>query len=623
MIVKCSAFVAVQVDKSHIETDVERLAIWLKGLSREFSGTREFIHTPHGIALLLNAVPIESDSQLIPGDACQYLVIQGNEPGSTAPEDLVTVNPACAGMTVNESGATVLFRGSSGAQAVYGAWDQECAVLCSNLAFLNNLGLELDKRSLAWYLRYFYIPAPFTVYARVSSVLPGEIKKILGHQQHEKHSMSKVTGADRVSARSIDGSVSSATASLDELFEERVRSCCTESLKDCKDQSGLLLSGGKDSSGLAVGVAIASQRVDCLTLGFPDDEHCERTDAESVVKALGLSGQVHDVSSDKAVGGWKAFCKAIGQPMGDPAALPLWCGLTSAFSGYEVLLDGTGNDSYFGLRPAFRSRSGWYLKRLLWKIGLDPIACSISRRVSSRTSPKFLANAEEFYISWRGFDRKALEKAFALNLSWHSLPIFNDYACQATPADHMTKTVCGLWEPEAAYRKLIQLTSLRGVSVRYPYLNPALRELVQAVPEEFRHHKGKNKILLRRLLQKYLPESVNRKPKGSFVFPVALVLENSETPYLKDFYRKSSWEDLGMTYLWSIIEPVLRRYLAGDSSVGGKVYSLFVLFSWLMQEREDSGSRSDVIPACLDSLGLSKAECSIPSDQTSVSAARS
>lgn len=605
---------SAQFEKPPSGADREHLSHWLLGLSWAFTGHKKLIQTPNGVVLAVNPIPFNSDEQFVPGEACQYVIIRDRKESGLGPEELVKKNPASAGLVVEENCGVFLFRGASGSQVVYGAWDQNTAILCSNLVFLNGLDLEVSRQSLAWYLRYFYIPAPFTIYDKVSSVLPGHIQGIFAVQKLET-----LVADPAFFSKEHDALIS---VDFEDQFERLMKSCCSAAIKDRKGKRGLLLSGGKDSSGLAIAVALLEESVDCLTIGFPKDQYCERSDAESVVQSLGLSGKVQDVLPAMAREQWEQFCKIIGQPMGDPAALPLWCGLTSSFSDYDVILDGTGNDSYFGLTPPLKSCTGWYLKRLLWRLRLDSVFCMAWQRLFNGKFPKISSNAQEFYVSRRGFERNVLEVAFSNGLSWEELPIFDAYPLQETPSGHMTHTVCSLWEPEAAYRKLIQLASVRGLSVRYPYLNPDLREFVQAVPERLRHDKGRNKILLRALLNKHLPERINKKPKGSFVFPLDLILGHADMPYMDSFYRASAWEEFGMAAWWPIFQPVLQAYRDGQSANKSKVYALFVLFSWMMQEKQASKKNSDTIPPCLASLGLVKSAGKIEPGQAGVSEVR-
>jgi asparagine synthase (glutamine-hydrolysing) len=69
-----------------------------------------------------------------------------------------------------------------------------------------------------------------------------------------------------------------------------------------------------------------------------------------------------------------------------------------------------------------------------------------------------------------------------------------------------------------------------GVEFRYPYLSNKLIDYVAALPEEIRFNGIRNKPLLRKTAEKYLPSEVLNMPKRGFSFPVHYFLKKKKSP---------------------------------------------------------------------------------------------
>lgn len=72
-----------------------------------------------------------------------------------------------------------------------------------------------------------------------------------------------------------------------------------------------------------------------------------------------------------------------------------------------------------------------------------------------------------------------------------------------------------------------------GVEFRYPYLSNALIDYVSSLPEKLRYNGIKNKPLLRKVADQYLPSEILKMPKRGFSFPLAHFIETE--PKVREF----------------------------------------------------------------------------------------
>lgn len=87
-----------------------------------------------------------------------------------------------------------------------------------------------------------------------------------------------------------------------------------------------------------------------------------------------------------------------------------------------------------------------------------------------------------------------------------------------------------------------------GVEFRYPYLSNALIDYVSSLPEKLRYNGIKNKPLLRKVADQYLPSEILKMPKRGFSFPLAhfiktepkvreFILENLNSLKKRNFFK--------------------------------------------------------------------------------------
>ncbi len=594
-ILKCAAYAGVTFEVAPARGELESIGTYLTSIASRFPGERELYVSDRYVLVAVNPQNQEFPDGLVSGEACQYLGFVRNDAELKEGLSISRSNPASAGALFAESGKAVLFRGASGAQTSYIASGEKASFFCSNLHFLNNQQLGISRVAIAWYLRYFYVPAPYTIYECLLALQPGECS-LLGSTRAQS-SLFMAGGSDDCQARCGNESPDAVVKE----FERRLEESASAALRSAKGRAGLLLSGGKDSSGLAIVIAKSFPATRCLTVGFPGSDKCEAMDATVVAQSQGLQNEIYEVTPADAVASWRAFCGRLGQPVADPAAYALYLALERKFSEYDVLLDGTGNDSYFGLFPGLRSRMTWRLRRKLWSMGCDFVASSFSKALNLKNK-KLELPAQEFYVSWNGYPPDAINNMFEESLDWERLPLYKLYSDCSTPTAHMTRTVCGIWEPEAAYRKLVQFSALLGKTIYYPFLDPRLRQLVLASPPDCRYSKGQSKVLLLQMLRQHLPKEVLNKPKGAFVFPLLVLMNVQHNPEFEEFFNRNEWVNIGLENVWEGVRFCLDGFRGGDMSKRGRVYALFVLFTWLRMENGSGLCSKRKVPQALKSV---------------------
>jgi len=512
-LIRCKDFIVGHFSKGACSSDMHVFHAWMKEKSERVDTCLTVYIFQNYVVGCFDAEEIKSNSRIVPGDACHYVFFPAASERQSITE-IAHKNPASSVVQILGPEEFVTVRGASGAQSVYYTDLKDIRLVLSNLIFLNRTGLTIDNHAIIFYLRFFYVPPPHTIYNSVSSILPSEkVNFPLGRRAVGE----KITQSDE---RRYDKSTLNDKRLVREIFERKLRGSCEDykGVVSEDERVALLLSGGKDSSGLAIGFSASQPKVTTINISFDDQSVSEREDASTVANALDYRYASFRVTDEVEQKKWRDFCNAIGQPMADPAAFPLFLLIDSDLGNFDCFVDGTGNDKYFGLYPPRSSRLIWWARRLLNPLGFDWVAGYLSGKMVGKYGFSKLSNPpEEQYVSWDGFSHDVLKEAVEIRANWETLPLYKLYKECRSPSEHMTETVCGIWEPECAFRKLVQFAKVKRRKVFYPYLNEELESFVLQVPSDRRYMKNRNKVLLRELLDKHLPESIINKKKGSFV----------------------------------------------------------------------------------------------------------
>lgn len=423
-------------------------------------------------------------------------------------------------------------RDSIGGQTLYAAQLGGRIVFATDLRVFHASGMlrTLDKEALAQFLHYLYVPAPRTLVEGCFAVLPGSIASIGTSVRQEKYSAPRFVRGPKITSSS--DSEHEMERQLP-YFEEKLLTAVSDCIPE-KGRIALTLSGGKDSSVLAVALSkICPDRVVALTVGQSDARLNEVQDAALVCRTLGLAHQCYMPTDRDLAQGALEFARVQDQPIGDPAALPYFLGMSQLPDDCTVIIDGTGNDYYFGI-PS-EEKGLWHYKRKaqiqkvlgpLWPLFLKALSCG--PRGLRRLSHSWRRPLEESFVAWEGWSRAELTQLFGQDVSFAETYLWR-LMRGADPEEWLalqTEVICGVWEPHAAYRKAIHFAHALGKSIRFPFTDNRLALFVQGLPEPLKFKNGINKQILRAYMKKNLPHEIVEKPKRGFIFDLNRLFEN-------------------------------------------------------------------------------------------------
>ncbi|MDD2759919.1 MAG: asparagine synthase (glutamine-hydrolyzing), partial [Methylomonas sp.] len=216
---------------------------------------------------------------------------------------------------------------------------------------------EIDRDVLTLYLRFNYIPAPFSIYKGIQKLLPGCYLQI----DADSHSTLTAYWSARAVAESgqkdlFAGSESEAKAELESLL---MQSISGQMMADVP--LGAFLSGGVDSSVVVALMQACSDRpVKTFTIGFRERDYNEAEYAHQVARHLGTEHTELYVSPEQAMAVIPMLPQIYDEPFADSSQIPTWLVAQLAREQVTVSLSGDGGDELFG------GYNRYYLGQTIW-----------------------------------------------------------------------------------------------------------------------------------------------------------------------------------------------------------------------------------------------------------------
>jgi asparagine synthase (glutamine-hydrolysing) len=425
----------------------------------------------------------------------------------------------------------VLARDITGEKPLYYAYKHgrfvKFASTISPLLVGDEVPREVDQEALRAYLELGFVPGDMAIIAGVRKVEPASYVVFEGGHAPRAASYWALQAAALERPATARGSIEHATDELHAILRDSVRARLVSDVP-----LGAFLSGGVDSSLVVALMAETSpSAVRTFTIGFREPQFDESAYAKAVAKHLGVENTTMVLGANDVLGELDAITEAFDEPMADYSALPSLAVARLARRHVTVALTGDGADEafggyrYYGATRAFETVTDYvphFVRRQLAK-GARWIPSARLRRAVARGQ----AVDPAAYFGNSGFYRGAT----ATQGMHHILP-----DADAAPGDRVAAFVRSLpqlrpteagmlWDatqtlPGAWLTKVDRSTMAVGLEARAPFLARSVIEYAFRQPLDHRVRGNQKKILLRRVLSRYLPRELIERPKQGFTAPM-------------------------------------------------------------------------------------------------------
>ncbi|MCF3945927.1 asparagine synthase (glutamine-hydrolyzing) [Acidiphilium iwatense] len=379
-------------------------------------------------------------------------------------------------------GTVTLARDPFGIKPLYTAQTSFGAAFASEPQALIEAGLVarmIDAEKLVELLQLQFVTGSATVFSEITRLLPGETLTL------REGAIERRLRHDPIEPGEAPRDEDAAIAALDRVLEDSV-----EMHQRSDVPYGMFLSGGIDSATiLALMARLNDAKVLAFTAGFDSSSVAdERDTAETSARAVGARHERIEIGEAMM---WRHLPEIVGcmdDPAADYAIIPSWFLARRAREAVKVVLSGEGGDEMFAGYGRYRvaARPWPFAKRMRARGGFDGLDV-----------------LRDGGAVWRaGLDR-------ARNVTHGSKLV------RAQRED------IAEWLPNDLLLKLDRCLMAHGVEGRTPFLDREVARFAFSLPDGLRARRGFGKYVLRKWLEKNLPEARPFARKQGFDVPVA------------------------------------------------------------------------------------------------------
>ena len=506
-----------------------------------------------------------------------------------------------------------LVRDRLGIKPLYYGWAAKTFLFGSELKALqvhSDFAPEINRDALALYIRYNYIPQPYSVYYGICKLPPGCILTLKsdGLQPAALPSPSPYWSAKDVAEREVAdpfrGSEQEAVELLDKLLRDAVR------LRMIADVPlGAFLSGGLDSSTVVALMQAQSTRpVKTFTIGFQEDQYNEAKHAHAVAAHLGTEHTELYVTPAETLAVIPKLPALYDEPFADSSQIPTYLVSALARRYVTVSLSGDGGDELLGgyswysvansawkrmrwmpfvlrrllakgiktCRPATYNRYGQFLGLWLDRYGRPGPAGEKLHKIADLLASENPEDVYHFMLShWKRPADVVLEShepptVLSDRSQWPALP---DFVQRMMFFDLVT------YLPDDILTKVDRASMGVSLEARVPLLDHRVVEFAARVPLAWKIRNGQRKWLLRKVLYQYVPTHLVDRPKMGFSVPIDGWLRGP----LRDWAEDLLGEDRLKREGYFRPEPIRKRWadhLSGHHSRHDSLWGLLMFQAW-------------------------------------------
>jgi len=502
----------------------------------------------------------------------------------------------------------MLARDRIGEKPLYYGWQGDVFLFGSELKALTahpRFAAEIDRGALSLFLRHNFIPAPHCIYCGIQKLGPGTWLEVSFTQRIAAPARywDLAAVAEAGVRKPFRDSDSEAIDRLDTIMLSAVKG---QLLSDVP--LGALLSGGIDSSSIcALMQANSIQPVKTFTIGFNEAQYNEAAHARAIARHLGTDHTELLLDANTALSIVPDLPRIWDEPFADSSQLPTLLVMQLARKSVTVALSGDGGDEMFcGYNryrhaPKLAQRLGWmppllrqYLAALLTALP----ATTLNHLLGSWSNRRGISlpgdKAYKLASKLRDGDFNSIDRIYAgLLTEWPSaetlvvdgtIPanLLDERQRWPQLADSVARMMAldGLiYLPDDILVKVDRAAMAVSLETRAPFLDRHVLEFAWSLPMHFKQRDGQGKWLLRRMLDRYVPNQLIDRPKMGFGMPLDDWLRGPLRDWAETLLDENRLVREGFFYP-APIRQAWERHLSGRDNYGYRLWSILMFQSW-------------------------------------------
>jgi asparagine synthase (glutamine-hydrolysing) len=391
------------------------------------------------------------------------------------------------------------------------------------------------------YIQLGYMQAPHTIFVGIKQLEPG--KYITYSWEQENIEIKEYQLFFQETQQQIYQETAKDTLDL-------LRSTLADSVKKqliADVRLGVFLSGGIDSTLVAVNAVKINPEIESLTIGFEDKEFDESVQAKEYAKILGIKNETVVLNDNELLSIYNEHFDHLTEPFADYSSLPTFLISKISSQKFKVMLSGDGGDELFWGYPRFNTFAN--------SIPYFQIPGKTNRKIATRILKKANYNVTGFLsegsLGSANFEFQSYNGSNTINSLFKQVPEISTELKQGYEFDTKSK-VDGLSylrrnefynHLQKVLIKVDRMSMANGLEIRVPLLGKEMLKLAEQIhPELHKHHELK--FMLKKLLAESIPHNKMNLKKSGFMPPIVRwsksVLKNEILDIInsQDFFGK-------------------------------------------------------------------------------------
>lgn len=461
-------------------------------------------------------------------------------------------------------------------------WGSEVKVLLASQLVNKDLNIDALGEFLAWE----YVPGADTLFTDIRKLEPGCLIDVdLNNPSCNPRTYWDIPQSEPFTVRS--------DAEWQAMVSDKIDECVQRQLIS-DVPLGAFLSGGVDSSL----VASAMQSAKTFSIGFNEPSYNELSYAKSVANHLGVE-HTFEIIEPHVADLFDELMTYMDDPIGDFSIFPTYLVSRLARQHVTVALSGDGGDELFGGYETYVANQAARLYNYLPGVVRQRLISPVAGALQPRSQKKGLINKMKRFVEgaslppnlgharWRIFAsdmmREDLFTPEALQTltrpaGAHILNLTERAGERGTLGKSLYVDVKSYLSDNCLV-KVDRMSMANSLEARVPMLDRELVELAFQVPDHLKLHKGKLKILLKKIAAERIPTECVYRQKEGFSIPIKHWLGTQFKPLMHDLLDTSAIQSEGI-FNAHTIDMMKREHLNGSANHSHVLWSLMVFKAW-------------------------------------------
>lgn len=472
---------------------------------------------------------------------------------------------------------------------------------------------DIDRNSLSLYMRYGYVPSPYSIYKNINKLMPGCMLTVSLDRPtpNLKAYWSVGMAAEAGLTNPFLGTPKEAVIALDSVLKSAISSQMVADVP-----LGAFLSGGVDSSTVVALMQTQSNRpIKTFSIGFHEDLYNEAAHASRVAAHLGTEHTELYLSPEQSLAVIPKLPIIYDEPFADSSQIPTFLVSQMAREQVTVCLSGDAGDELFAGYNRYQLVASMWEKLASWPLPIRKAVGMSIQSVSPTALNRFAsilqiskrwtdvgyklhkgadvlssASASEVYqrlvSHWQNPDLIVLgSKEPPTLLTGNRPPLrgLNDVE-QMMALDMLT------YLPDDILTKVDRAAMGVSLETRVPFLDHRVVEFAWSLPLDYKLRKEligyTTKWALKEVLYQYVPKKIIDRPKMGFGIPIDSWLRGPLKDWAEDLLSIERMVRDGY------LNPVLIRqrwkeHLSGKRNWQHSLWCVLMFQAWL-DERQKS-----------------------------------